>query len=196
MKSLKIIQTLAKIAKIISKVLFICCIVGACGCLVGIIALAFGVQELKFGEKSLEIILMEEADTTVNTLYAIMVVGIILSAGEAVLCKFAENYFAKQLETGSPFDFDFAKSTLKFGILVICIPLIAVFLSSVCHAIMRECLSNVAAMNLVDYDYSSVGLGVGFIVLSLVYKYGAEVVAQIKEERVLSDSFTQPEEEK
>ncbi len=194
MKSLKIIQTLAKIAKIISKVLFICCIVGACGCVVGMIALAFGVQEMKIGERSLEIILMEEANTTVNTLYAIMVVGIILSAGEAVICKFAENYFAKQLEAGSPFDFSFAKATLKFGILVICIPLIAVFLSTVCHAIMRECLSNVAAMNLVDYDYSSVGLGVVFILFSLVYKYGAEVVAQSKGETVLPESDTPTEE--
>lgn len=192
MKSLKIIQTLAKIAKIVSKVLFICCIVGACGCVLGVIALAFGVQEMKFGERSLEIILMEEANTTVNTLYAIMVVGIILSTGEAVICKLAENYFAKQLEAGSPFDFSFAKSTLKFGIFVVCIPLIAMFLSIVCHAIMRECLSNVAAMNLADY--SSVGLGVVFIVLSLVYKYGAEVVAQSKEETVLPESDTPTEE--
>lgn len=195
MKSLKIIQTLAKIGKIVSKVLFICCVVGFCGCIVGLIALLIGADKVKFDGKNLNEILIEHADgTTLNTLYDIIVVGIILSAGEAVLCKFTEKYFDKQLAIGTPFDLEFSRSTLKTAILIICIPLVLILLASISHAIFKECLSGVKSMNLADY--SSVGLGVGFIVLSLVYKYGADVIAQSKEKPVLPESESQTEEEK
>lgn len=195
MKSLKIIQTLAKIGKIVSKVLFVCCIVGFCGCIVGLIALLIGADKVKFDGKNLNAILIEHADgTTLNTLYDIIVVGIILSAGEAVLCKFTEKYFDKQLAIGTPFDLEFSRSTLKTAILIICIPLVSILLASISHAIFKECLSGVKSMNLADY--SSVGLGVGFIVLSLVYKYGADVIAQSKEKPVLPESDSQTEEEK
>lgn len=195
MKSLKIIQTLAKIGKIVSKVLFICCIVGFCGCIVGLIALLIGADKVRLDGKNLNAILIEHADgTTLNTLYDIIVVGIILSAGEAVLCKFTEKYFDKQLAIGTPFDLEFSRSTLKTAILIICIPLVSILLASISHAIFKECLDGVKSMNLADC--SSVGLGVGFIVLSLVYKYGADVIAQSKEKPVLPESESQTEEEK
>lgn len=176
MKSLKIIQVLAKIGKIFSKVLFICCVVGFCGCVVGFFALLIGADKVKLDGKTLNEVLIEKADgSTVNTLYDIMVVGAILSAGQAVLCKFTEKYFDKQLAIGTPFDLEFSRLTLKTAILIICIPLVSILLASISHAIFKECLDGVKSMSLADY--SSVGIGVGFIVLSLVYKYGAEVIA-------------------
>ena len=42
--TLKTIQTLSKIGKIISKIIFICCVVGFCGCIVGIVSLAIGAE--------------------------------------------------------------------------------------------------------------------------------------------------------
>ena len=42
MNTLKTIQTLSKIGKILSKIVYICCVVGFCGCIVGIISLGLG----------------------------------------------------------------------------------------------------------------------------------------------------------
>ncbi len=39
MSTLKTIQTLSKIGRILSKTVYICCVVGFCGCIVGIISL-------------------------------------------------------------------------------------------------------------------------------------------------------------
>lgn len=195
MKSLKIIQVLAKIGKIFSKVLFICCVVGFCGCVVGFFALLIGADKVKLDGKTLNEVLIEKANgTTVNTLYDIMVVGVILSAGQAVLCKFTEKYFDKQLAIGTPFDLEFSRLTLKTAILIICIPLVSILLASISHAIFKECLSGVKSMNLADY--SSVGIGVAFILLSVIYRYGAEVIAQSKEKPVLPESDSKIEDEK
>ena len=42
MKSLKTIQTLSKIGKVLSKIAFIFSIIGFCGCIVGLISLFWG----------------------------------------------------------------------------------------------------------------------------------------------------------
>jgi len=49
MNTLKTIQTLSKIGKILSKIVYICCEVGFCGCIVGIISL--GCAELTVMEE-------------------------------------------------------------------------------------------------------------------------------------------------
>ena len=49
MNTLKTIQTLSKIGKILSKIVFICCVVAFCGCIATIISLAFGAETLRIG---------------------------------------------------------------------------------------------------------------------------------------------------
>ena len=39
MNTLKTIQTLSKIGRILSKIVYICCVVGFCGCIIGIVSL-------------------------------------------------------------------------------------------------------------------------------------------------------------
>ena len=96
-----------------------------------------------------------------------------LCAGEAVLCKLAEKYFRNELAAGTPFTFDGAKELMLLGICTICIPIGTAVISGIVYGIMSSIFSGVA-----DYSFSnatSVGLGVMFIVMSLLCRYGAEI---------------------
>ena len=97
MNTLKTIQTLAKIGKVFSKIIFVCCIVGFCGCIVGIVSLAFGAETFKLGGVTIHSMIENEAGMSLPTLYASMAVGLLFCGAEAVLCKFAEAYFKHEL---------------------------------------------------------------------------------------------------
>lgn len=174
MKSLNTIQVLSKIGKILSKIMFVCSIIGFCGCLIGIISLKLGADLLKMYGESLNDILQRESELTESTLYATMIVGMILLAGEAVVAKFSEHYFKRELEDGTPFNLAGAKEMFILGILIICIPLGTQFIAEIIYAILRELLSDVQSLEL--GGYASVGIGSMFILTSLICRYGAEVI--------------------
>lgn len=171
METLKTIQKLSKIGKVLSKIMFIFCIVEFCGCIVGILSMVLGAATLKFGGVTLESILNTEAEVTVGTVYAAMAVGTILCAGEAVLAKFAEHYFKRELADGTPFSIDGAKEMQRLGILTICIPIGTQIVAEIVHAVMEQIMKDIEPLQL--SNSGSVALGVMFLVMSLICKYGA-----------------------
>ena len=173
MKTLNNIKKLSKIGKVLSRIVFIFCIIGFCGCIVGIISMALGTPTLKIGGVTLESILSIEAGVTTGTAYAAMAAGMILCAGEAVLAKFAEHYFKRELADGTPFDLGGAKELMRLGILAICIPIGTQMIAEIVYAVMEQTMQGVAPLQL-DND-GSVTLGIMFIVLSLICRYGAEL---------------------
>lgn len=171
-KTLKTIQTLAKIGRILSKIIFILSIVGFCGCLAGLISLAVGFTAIQIGGVTLHSIIENKAGLTMGTLYAAMTGGMILCAAEAVLSKFAEHYFKRELADGTPFNLGGAKELLRLGILTICIPVGAVILAAIVQAILSLTLTDVVPLDM--SAYGSTSLGIMMIVSSLLCKYGAE----------------------
>jgi len=178
MKTLKTIQTLSKIGKVLSRIMFIFCIVGFCCCIVGILSMALGAPALKFGGVTLESILNTEAEVTVGTVYAALAVSMILCAGEAVLAKFAEHYFKRELADGTPFSIDGAKEMQRLGILTICIPIGTQIVAEIVHAVMEQTMQGVAPLQL--DNAGSVALGIMFIVMALICHYGADVYEESK----------------
>ncbi len=173
MKSLKTIQTLAKIGKVLSKIGFIFCIIGFCGCIVGIIGLIVGAQALSFGGVTLHGIIEEESGMGLPSIYAATAAGILFCAGEAVLCRFAETYFKNELDDGTPFTLRGAKELLRLGILTVAIPLGTAIICSIGVAVARILCPGIEDLS---FDgYGSVALGVSMIVLSLFCRYGAEL---------------------
>ena len=173
MKSLKTIQTLSKIARIISKIVFIFCCVGFGGCLVGAAGTAVGVQALKFGGVSLESIIQKNAEMSVGALYAVMILGAIFCAGEAVMAKFSELYFKRELADGTPFTMRGAKEMQKLGIIVVCISVGGSIVSGIAYAVLEAIFSGE-----IKHDWTfggSVMIGVAFIVVAQILKYGAEL---------------------
>lgn len=172
MKTLKTIQTLAKIGKIVSKIIFVFSVIGFCGCFIGIIGLAAGVETFTLGGVSIHSIIEERSGMSMAALYASMAVGALFCAAEAILCKFSEIYFKNELEDGDPFTLRGAKELLRFGILAVAIPLGTSMICSIAIAIASHFYPDINGLS--TEGFSSVGIGVMLIVLSLFCRYGAE----------------------
>ena len=173
MNTLKTIQTLSKIGRILSKIVYICCLVGFCGCIVGIVSLALGAETFKLGGVTVHSMIENEAGMNLPTLYASMAVGLLFCAAEAVLCKYAEAYFKHELADGDPFTLRGAKELMRLGILTIAIPLGTGIVCSIGVAIADNIYPGIDKLSI--GEFSSVGLGVMMIVLSLFCRYGAEL---------------------
>ena len=173
MKTLITIQTLAKIGKAFSKIIYVCCIVGFCGCIVGIVSLAIGAETFKLGGVTVHSMIENKAGMNLPTLYASMAVGLLFCTSEAVLCKFAEIYFKNELADGNPFTLRGAKELMRLGILTVAIPLGTVIICSIGVSIADNVYPGIDKLSI--GEFSSVGLGIMMIVLSLFCRYGAEL---------------------
>lgn len=178
MKSLNTVQILSKIGKILSKIVYICCIIGAAGCAVGLVSLPFADSGiLKIGGVTLYGLIVNQAGVDLNSLYALMTGAMIVCIGQAVTAKFAEEYFTHELNDGTPFTQTGAKELLRLGILTICVPLGTQILAQIFSGEVAEFVGSGDVFKLEGGD--SVALGVMFIVMSLLCSYGA----QLREEK-------------
>lgn len=85
MKSLNIIQALAKIGKVLSKIVYICCIVGVVGCIVGLVSLPFAEQGIfKIGGVSIHGLIVNNAGIDLTALYPAMTGAMILCIGQVI----------------------------------------------------------------------------------------------------------------
>ena len=178
MKSLNTIQKLSKIGRILSKIAFIGSIVGFCGCIVGLLSLNFGADNvIKIGGVTLHGLIMQESGYSLESIVAALSGWMIVCAGEAVLAKFAELYFRNEWKAGTPFTFAGARELLRLGILTIAIPTGCVVVGSIVEGIVAGFLdaAKATAMDVYFDNESSVMLGVTFLVVSLIFQYGAEL---------------------
>lgn len=172
-RTLNTIQKLSKLGKILCTIIFIFCLIGAIGCIVGIICLAAIPGDTKIGDETFRTLIEDKAKVSFGTAYTAMAMGAVFAAGEAVLCRIARRYFVRELESGTPFTFAGAQEMKRLGIFTIAVPLATSIINAIVYAIMYACLDDVGD---VDMNHSiSLGLGVMFIVTSLICKYGAEV---------------------
>lgn len=176
MKTLSTIQTLSRIAKIISNIIFVCAIVGLCLSAAGILTLAFGFEAFKLGDITIRGLLPEEASVSEGMLYAFLVQTIIGCIAAIILTKFSIHYFKRELADGTPFTFDGAKELQRLGILGAVLPLAADMLSSVLCAVLERTIPDVPAPATDVFGY--VVIGVALIVMSCLCRYGAELQSE------------------
>lgn len=174
MKSLATIQTLAKIGRILSKVIFAICLVGMILCAVGIVCLAvMGEKTLQIGGLSIRGLVEVKGELPLSTVYAAMAVGAVFCAVEVVLCKLADRYFTRELADGTPFTERGASELMRLGILTIVLPLVA---GIVCAIALAICAHYFPGVKNYELEASgSVGLGIMMIVLSVFCRYGASL---------------------
>lgn len=173
MKTLKIIQTLSKVGKILSKIILICCIIGAAGCAVGMASLPFAdTGIIKIGGVSIHGFIVNRAGIELNSLYPLMTGAMTVCIGQAVTAKLAERYFTHELAEGTPFTFSGAKELMRLGIITLAVPLGTVILAQIISGVMAEIIGCGEAFKTDGGD--SIELGVMFIVMSLICRYGAE----------------------
>lgn len=175
MKTLSTIQKLAKIGRILSKIMFICAIVGGALCLAGLICLCKGIEDIQIGDVTIKGLIEDEVGQSMGVFYASVASGMILCAAEAVLAYFAMRYFEHELADGTPFRIEGAQEMFRLGILTICIPIGARIVTSLVCGIIEAVTHDKIALEIAGFE--SVSLGVMFLVLSLVCRYGAEQAA-------------------
>ena len=174
MKSLRTVQVLAKIGKVLSKIVFICSIVGAALCAAGIVSYALmGDGALKIGGVTIRSFIEKEAGINVAETYAAMATGLVFLLAEIAVSYLAVRYFRHELEEGTPFTAPLARELRILGIVDICVGLGASIICGIVLAVMNVVGKTV---NNVSYGGSfSAGLGIAMIVVSVICDYGAEL---------------------
>lgn len=174
MKSLKVVQGFAKAGKIISLILYIFAIIGAIGTAVGlIIMLAFKGMVVE-GEKTIEQLIEQETKQPMVCMYAEMICAIIVCVAEIPVCLMAKKYFEYELAQGTPFTFDGANKMLKLGIWILCLGLASAVACSIVYGIYVAIHGDIFPDSAFSFS-GSFWLGLAFIAISYILKYGADV---------------------
>lgn len=174
MKKLQTIQTLCRVASIMSKIAFIVALASACICAVGLICLPLGSGEVfKLGGVSIYALLKLGSEEAIGLAAAALAGWLVVCIGEAVLARFAERYFKNELQAGTPFTAAGAREMKRLGILTIALPCGCSLLATIIYSIAAE-FAQVASKDVSFSSEGSVALGIMFIVMSLICEYGAE----------------------
>ena len=176
MKSLSTIQALAKAAKIISTILFVCAIVGLCLSAAGMLSMLLGFEAFKIGDTTIEGLIPEAASISDGNLYALLSQGILVSTIVIILTAFAKRYFKRELADGTPFTFAGAKELLRLGILGTVLPLAADMVMTLLSTVLEKKLPGFSTGGINVTAWAAVG--VALIVMSCLCKYGAELQSE------------------
>lgn len=175
----RVLQLIAQIGKILSKVAFVFSIIGICGCFVGLLSNVFGSGKVfKIGGVTIYGLLAEFDAYNVKSISATLVAWLIVCIGQAVLAKFAELYFHNALMAGTPFTQVGARELRRLGILTMVIPTGCAVVAEVVQGILTGFM-NVSADGWMEFNFdneASVVVGVMFIVGSFLCGYGAELL--------------------
>ena len=169
--TLDIIQTIAKVGKILSTVAYVFCLVGGILCAVGLVCIGIP-GSIKINGVTIYSLFSDVSGLNVETGYMAMLTGIIICAAVCVVAKLAERYFSNELAAGTPFTVEGAHELLRLGICTIAVPLGAIVAANIINAIVSMQVADVAEIQ-IDGG-APVLLGVVLIVVSLICRYGAE----------------------
>ena len=174
MKSLRVVQGFAKVGRVLSLIVFIFSIIGAVSCAVGLIfMLAFQNVDAGNGQTIAQVI-EQETKMPMFVMYANVICSIIVCGVEIVLAKMAQRYFEYEIKQGTPFTFDGASKMLKLGIWCLVAPFVASIICAIVYAIYASIHGEFNTDSLVGFSGAS-GVGIAFIVISFILKYGADV---------------------
>lgn len=178
-KTLNTIQILMKVGKIISQIAFIFGIIGLVSCAVGIISLAFLPESFVIDGVKFVIRSSENENTSIGTMYSAMTVSLIMFIGETIIARFDYLFFKRELEVGTPFNFEVAKKMKYISIKMIVIPIICSIISTIAYEIFKATMSDVGTVHI--GDEISFGVGIMLLIFSFVCKYGAEIEQERQE---------------
>ena len=183
-KTLSNILTVFKVVRIIAKIVFILCIIGAVGCVIGLLSLPMAGAVLAEQELFGEVLDLPLA-------YLGCLVGIVSCVGEAIFAFLAERYFKRVLDAGTPFTFDGAKEVFNLGLASIIISVA----TSVLAGIFEFAVLLFSGVNASGFDVNmsvSISTGLFFLFLSIIFKHGAEVQQIYSQGTYSGTSYTDP----
>lgn len=174
MKSLKTIRKLFKLGTTLSKIAFVCAVVGGCGCIAGLLSAAVGGD---FAVKLQGVTIHGILDHSDGSVVVALSGWLIVCAGEAVLAGFAKSCFANAQQAGTPFTFAGVREMRRLGILTMAVPIGCAFVASVAAGLAAN-LMNAAENWTPDFHFAddvNIVLGLMFLLGALLCRCGAEL---------------------
>ena len=178
MKSLKTIQIVMKVLRVLCLIGFIFCIVGAAGCFLGLISFSF-LKDIEIEKgKSVAQYIIDTGNMSTNEVYTALAVGLFISLAGIALMKYNELFYKKEVDLGTPFKKEMAKKMREVGLVniiaTIAISSIAAIAVAIAEAVTKENFY-------FNYSvFSSILYGVFLLFLSLFADYGAELEEKMK----------------
>ena len=114
----------------------------------------------------------------VTMVFLFIAIGI-TSTAIAVLSKLAVNYFTNELDDGTPFTYSGAKELLRLGILSIAIPAATSTVIGIAFIITKHFWPALSDEIMIG-EPISISFGIMLIIMSLVFKHGAELEEKLK----------------
>ncbi len=174
--SLSTIQILHRIGKILSKAAVLISAIAFVFCTATLICTVCGVD---FARDRIESTALFGGNF--GYAYHLMISLAVIALGEAFVAKRSADYFSSELEAGTPFDSGNATRLRNLGIVTIVIPLVTAVISKTVYAVLVKKYGTFDYS--LDYAGGSVAVGIMFIILSLICRYGAEVDTRGKQEK-------------
>ncbi len=173
MKSLKQVQTIAKVLHILTLIAFVCTIIGAIGTLLGAAAMLL-VPLL--GDELVSLVLTETGAADIADIILSLIATCIYLVGVIVSLWFVCRYFKNELAEGTPFTHRGANELCKTGILNLAIPFVTMLLASIVTAVSG------AGNGLVKIEWNAT-TGIAMILLSFLLHYGADLAGNAEPDR-------------
>lgn len=174
MESLKTIQKLSKLGKILSKIVYVFCLVGLILCIIGGLGLIFISESFELANIKIHGLIESNINFSKEIIYAALIIGIIELACEMYISKQAQKYFEYELEEGTPFTEEGANKIKRLGLIVIFIPLVASFVSALGFEIAKQTMNFTGKLD-INFDIS-LTLGITFLILSAIFRYGSSLI--------------------
>ena len=182
MKNLKTIQVFSGIGLVLSRIKFVCSLVGFTGCVISLIILSLGNGSgtMSSGRFVFHGLISVgggyDADSTISVIAAWLVV----CAGGAVISWFARCYFVHELADGTPFTEAGARELRRLGILEICITVGTAIIARIVQAVVAGLMdvSTDASFDVWSGDETSIVLGVAMMIAALLCSHGAELTVK------------------
>ncbi len=172
MKSLNIIQTIAKIAKIVCQILVVLYIIAIAASAIGLAVTFFSEATFEIGELVFDDFLHVDGDFTLREIRVLLAELIVVGTAELVTVFLIKRYLNHELAACTPFTFEGANELLWLGIKTLSIFVGAM---AICGILCMIVFGN-AELAGIEMDGLSIGKhGVEMLLLSVIFRYGAEV---------------------
>ena len=181
MKSLKVIQILFKIARVLCLVFFGLCIAGVVFTTLGL-AIFESIRNIEVGGKSITSLIIEKG-YSINAIYVYFAMGLVSSAANGFMCLYISRYCKDVIGDGTPFTRVSVKKMRKISLVGIIVSASAWALCLLAIIIAKALDKNIGTLTY--NNYVSLGFAVSLLVLSVFVEYPVEkdeqTVLEVKE---------------
>lgn len=168
-KTYRVFQTLTKIFMILS---FVWAGLAGLGLLCGVVWYSGG--RVVGGSQEMMQLLMHT--DSLKQMFGVLLADVVSALTDGILLAYAYRYLKKELADGTPFTQSGADQIQRLGIRTIVLPLVAVILS----AVFYEVFDVAQTLRTESGNLPSLTMGIVLILVSLIFRYGAELEGRKK----------------